>query len=538
MDQPPNHLNISFRGLVGLNEEEIEHELNNNFYVLDKNVTVVIIEPDVIHDLKTGTFLEPPPLTKIHHETEDLFLNDLPQDLLLKIFEYTPLQKLGLLSLTCKKFQKSMENTRFWSKVAENNENLLNWNSLRIISQSDGKTYIVGNLNDSIILQTENPLNNINGKDAVILNYGKITKFIKSKSIKLIELSEKFRITKKHFFCKPQSNTRIRKEFALSLIDPKYELIERYQYLNNAYKFKKIQDELSQERAQERKIKSYWKTLNKLQSFAINCFWIAIFLFGIFLNIKINGNIKYKRPLLFTLSPLIIVVGLVYFMTLLSLVIHHNKIAIVRSICLIIGLSILISPFALIIFKLENIIKMSWRITFLPIWIIYGLLLFISFVVSLFGICFSLFNRILKIALWVMFFLLSLPFLFFNFLTLKLDKTIDWNWGKVFIPIYILVLFMILALLALIILSCYLKRSNKKNSDITLLLLFSLVCLIIWIFIGTSLCLFTLWLQTNLIKSFTYVMIPFYILSPFYIIIFCTGCCVLSMPPNKCRLMR
>ncbi|KAJ6247638.1 hypothetical protein M0813_18272 [Anaeramoeba flamelloides] len=204
-----------------------------------------------------------------------------------------------------------MENTRFWSKVAENNENLLNWNSLRIISQSDGKTYIVGNLNDSIILQTENPLNNINGKDAVILNYGKITKFIKSKSIKLIELSEKFRITKKHFFCKPQSNTRIRKEFALSLIDPKYELIERYQYLNNAYKFKKIQDELSQERAQERKIKSYWKTLNKLQSFAINCFWIAIFLFGIFLNIKINGNIKYKRPLLFTLSPLIIVVGLV-----------------------------------------------------------------------------------------------------------------------------------------------------------------------------------------------------------------------------------
>ncbi|KAJ6247639.1 hypothetical protein M0813_18273 [Anaeramoeba flamelloides] len=80
MDQPPNHLNISFQGLVGLNEEEIEHELNNNFYVLDKNVTVVIIEPDVIHDLKTGTFLEPPPLTKIHHETEDLFLNDLPQD--------------------------------------------------------------------------------------------------------------------------------------------------------------------------------------------------------------------------------------------------------------------------------------------------------------------------------------------------------------------------------------------------------------------------------------------------------------------------
>ncbi|KAJ6233197.1 hypothetical protein M0813_30305 [Anaeramoeba flamelloides] len=68
------------RGLVGLNEEEIEIEFQTNTYAIDRNKTVVIIKPNSIHDLQIGTFLKPPPLTKNHNDTEGLFLEDLPKE--------------------------------------------------------------------------------------------------------------------------------------------------------------------------------------------------------------------------------------------------------------------------------------------------------------------------------------------------------------------------------------------------------------------------------------------------------------------------
>ncbi|KAJ6254882.1 dactylin [Anaeramoeba flamelloides] len=223
------------RGLIGLNEEEIEIELQTNTYAIDRNKTVVIIEPESIYDLQIGTFLKPPPLTKNHNDPEGLFLEDLPNETLYKIFEYVPIQKLGYLSMTCSGFDELLDDDDFWIKVAQFNDHLFIWKSLKIYSNSEGNSSIIGSLNDSIIVHNNNYENVFEKR----ISEGSFTKFLRSRSIGLFELSEKMGLIKKKSLCKPHTNKRIRVEYIKSLLNSRYETIERYTFLKNACKLKK-----------------------------------------------------------------------------------------------------------------------------------------------------------------------------------------------------------------------------------------------------------------------------------------------------------
>ncbi|KAJ3438560.1 structural maintenance of chromosomes protein [Anaeramoeba flamelloides] len=136
--------------------------------------------------------------------------------------------------MSCSRFDELLDDDDFWLKVAQFNENLFIWNSLKIYSNSEGNASIIGSLNDSIIVHNNNYENVFDKRT----DEGSFTKFLRSRSIGLLGVSEKMGLIKKKSLCQPQTNQRIRIEYIKSLLNAKYEIIERYTFLKNACKLK------------------------------------------------------------------------------------------------------------------------------------------------------------------------------------------------------------------------------------------------------------------------------------------------------------
>ncbi|KAJ3449538.1 hypothetical protein M0812_05691 [Anaeramoeba flamelloides] len=271
--------------------------------------------------------------------------------------------------MTCQTFQELFDNDLFWNIILQLHHDLFIWKSLRIRSTYEGKYQIIGELNDSILGQTTRRRRFVNKPK---MNEGLITETLYYNLPIIQSFMQKYIFNRQKKLCKPQTNERMRIEYLSTLRNPKEELFEKYNSIKNAIKLKDLQEQLLQNCNDHLgKVEMFWKTNKKLFTFSINLFWIAIFLFGLILNLQVVGKMNSKHPYLITLLPLICVVGLNYCMIFLSLIIHHNKVALIRSICLIIGLSILISPVVSVLLKLEHFISLSWGVTFIPCWLLY-----------------------------------------------------------------------------------------------------------------------------------------------------------------------
>ncbi|KAJ3427651.1 dactylin [Anaeramoeba flamelloides] len=499
-----------------LTEEEVEIELNSYDYHTNRRELMAVIPFDIMDQLMVGTFSTPPKKAKVPPNNSNLILEMLPDEILWYILEFLPIQKLLIISLTCTHLHDLVNDYELWKRVAMVHESLFIWKTLQVIIMPQGTVAIAGHLNPDIVTTSnveEDLEYGTNEKNS------KMKKFFHSSSRKLIPSNVGRGILGRvveQEDPKPNSNKQIRLDYIPKLEDHREILIDKYQSLQKASSRRSYQETRVIENNYRRIRSGFRSQTQKLFLFALTFLPLAIFIFGILLNLsvidKINGNNKTTKISI----PIISVIGLMYLAILFSLIRYRSWYTLYKGVTYIIIISLIVLPLLLILLKIEHAIDSSWSVTFIPIFIYFSILTILAYVIA-FMIFKDLDSNYLRFLCIFALIIISMPLVFFICLSLKLDNVKQWTWAQVFAPLFISIILMELIGMLNCCSEIYRLFNVRENHHFTLTSISIANCLLFFPILITTI-LFVLWIQTDRIKSFTTVMVPFYICSPSFFI--------------------
>ncbi|KAJ5076783.1 fam11a b protein [Anaeramoeba ignava] len=279
--------------------------------------------------------------------------------------------------------------------------------------------------------------------------------------------------------------------------DPKKELIS---LSNSLYKGFKQKEKLWKESAKKRK---EWENRYQYERrfFRFNVYNLVFLSFGFFvfimlLNIQVEGKLDSK--VVYILIP--------FLLPFLFLAINNFVFYARMNESYIFGLGmiflILLVQFLLIGLRADEYIKCSWLIVFIPLFLI-----FVSFFVGFSCVSCRDFEWELSTGIIIPLMLI----IFILFLGLRLDETVKWNYGVVFVPLFLLDLLPIWICSGL----CYGAR------DEILVVVMSIISIAIAIPLSIIEIFILLFLEVSRFNHISYAFIPLYLC---FLIYFCWLC--------------
>ncbi|KAJ5079474.1 dactylin [Anaeramoeba ignava] len=404
-----------------------------------KEKGVCLISKKEFQLLTQGNFLNTSKKNQISPKETNLILDQLPPEILIMICQYLSPGAFTRLGITCKDFYNIFNDQETWRKIAKIYQNFFVFDRFELVLNNDPFFLDKENCFDLIGFQT-----NINEE---IENIS-----IRNQNINFPNLDQK------HF-----------KE----IIQKREKRIEKYSN-NNQTDNSTILDE-----------KLHYRFFQKCISFGASIYLILITLK---IENKINTKLSYLTlSVLIPLFPLIVLFLINFvFVTLakFGLDIYNFFVLSFTSIMVFI-------QFLLIALKVDDFLKTSWIVIFIPI-----LLVFVNFVI------YTIVIPIIEAHLQREDFLLSIFFffwiVFFIFLGLKIDEKIKWNFGIIFIPLFLQIVAYLISLF---------RPRTLRQMNIFAIILYSVIFPFIWIVISI---LFILYLEKIGINHVYYPLIPFY----------------------------
>ncbi|KAJ6240562.1 fam11a [Anaeramoeba flamelloides] len=561
---------------VSLAERDLEL-LSYPYTILQQQIVLKINIDNLIKDCTQGD-LSPIPsdLFKPPQNEHDSQILDLPQEILLLIFEYLPPIKLIMLRLTCLPFNNITRDKELWRIVCHNYEKLFIWEKLYF----DRNNTSVNNLpvygsradlvseiiemsynNQNLLNETDetdgtDEMNKKNKKKNRKKNKNKNKGKTKTKKKKKnqsqtnqllnpneqdLELNRTNNNLLNSNNITPISHFRIRSlstnnssvektnnvELSISRIRHYYidEILEpEYTLINKLKKIKTISKELfSQRKRNSRLVRQHLdeqrleEKLKRTLPPILFLFPLAFVIFTILLNLYFTYSFGDWKPHIYLiLSPFIITIVFVYLVIIANSLLFGTR----RSIKLILashlGFVIPMFPVLFIVLKVCGKLPLGWVSALSPP---FAYLTF-GFIIALYSCCDFLRHRcnahytFLNISMLVWYLLFPC---FLLLLGLRLDERIDWGWSYVFIPLFIFELFPMLFLLSHPLLT---QITRVERMDIATTMKYFLIGTIPFALFQL---LLILWLREDINFSFTIVMIPIYLLDIVFTIVGVSG---------------
>ncbi|KAJ3429243.1 dactylin [Anaeramoeba flamelloides] len=464
-------------------DPEIAAEKLRNRYVRIQGQTLLLL-PFNLYDLIHHSHSLPPKekqkITPLNEET----LDKLPMEIIWEICEY--LNPISILNLenTCTNLYDSCQDKESWRKVCYRYQILL----------ACDEFYVFKYFNQHRIFAIQKDLNAINnGND-------------KWKSdVKVDESLERYIGNNNgNNELVVLTNPESRELYIENLQDPKKTFLSQMKKLKNAIaKKEKIKGGVIRRREDNIRFGLHLEAI-----WRINGWYPALILIGIFVTILLINLVVIGRVTLPNKFWIFAPVVFPTFLFCVTLILQGFYKPEFLKVLIIIGILIYLAlfnfPFYFIVLKVSDWVTWSWLKVFIPLLIVSGLFSIVS-LVSLIVLFFQRPRELSSLILAAAYFaIFTASFIFLIFLGLKLDHTINWNWAFVFFPLFALsVLPSIVSWISALL--------SRNNFDIYLCIgvLLLVASVVIWI---TPL-LFTLWLETDRIPTFTRVLIPTYMLT-------------------------
>ncbi|KAJ6238748.1 dactylin [Anaeramoeba flamelloides] len=467
-------------------DPEITAEKQRHNYMRIQGTTLLRLPESIYDSLYRSDSLPPKEKQKTTPLNDETF-DKLPMEIIWEICEY--LEPVSILNLenTCTNLYDSCQDKEIWRKVCYHYQILL----------ACDEFYVFNYLANHHIFASQKDLNAINNGDDKWVSNDKVDESLyiyegnNNGNNELVVLTT------------PES----REIYIENLQDPKKTLLSQMKKLKKAMiKKEKIKHRIARRREENLRFDRYFESLWFINGWYPSCILMGIFVTLLLINLVVIEKITLTHRF-WIFAPLVLPT-LLFCATLILQGFYKPrfyKLFIIIGVFVYIG--ILNLPFYFIVVKVSDWVTWSWLKVFIPLLIFSGLVI----VGALIGLIVSLFQRprdvFVVILTSIYFALFSAFFIFLIFLGLKLDHKINWNWGYVFCP------FFVLSALPSIVSWIY-GFFSQSNYCIFLWagLFFIVGTVTIWI---TPL-LFTLWLETDRIPTFTRVLIPIYIITAGY----------------------
>ncbi|KAJ5069419.1 dactylin [Anaeramoeba ignava] len=487
------------------------------------------IEKSDFELLKRGNYLNSTENQKIPPEKENLILNQLPTEILLMICEYLSPGAFTNLGLTCIDFQNIFNDQQTWRKIAKSYQIFFIFDHFKLKFNFDESKYEILGFQTSLINEIDDI--QIQNQSLDFPNLSQIH-FQKLNQEREKRLKKYFNNNKIDDSTMKNENSNERKPVVNSteeerikyielLENPKEEMIEKARKIQHLLLKEqiKIQNEIKygprREKFADIEIKS--------DGFSVFFMFLVLIGFSIYLvliTLKIEKKMNTKLTYL-SLSVVIPLFGffiLFFIFVILSIWAKEFKSMFERKdriflFLLFLTFFLTMVEFLLIGLRVDNFIKCSWIIIFIPF-----LFLFISLIFSILFLIKSTEERLKDWKIMLSFCFLCIIFLIF--LGLRIDGTIKWNYGIVFLPIYVYVFFYFFYFCF-----CFQFISLENTTQ-----RFSFMVLVIVILLP-FLVLITLYLE-NIIYHIYYPLIPIYIFSLLFSFSFCVAILLLFCCPN------
>ncbi|KAJ5075046.1 dactylin [Anaeramoeba ignava] len=443
-----------------LKEQEKEQEKRKQNRLTDKsrleiykNKGVIKIEKDDFEVLRKGKYLKSTINQSIPPQESNLIINKLPPEILMMICEYLSPGEFIRLGMTCKHFQEIFNDQETWRRIANIYQQFFISDYFELKFNDNENKFEIFGFQTPIIKEIDNIQIQNQNLNFPNLDQNNFKEFNQKRQKRLKQYFNNNEIddsTMKD----DSSDQRIpilnsteeeRIKYINLLENPKEEIIEK------GRKIYQLNEEL--EIAFRNKIikEKFKKSHDKIfiASIFVGGFFVTGFFFYLLLiNLKIEKRIHTKLSVI-NLCVLIPSFSFwIAFLTHFICFIKENelissyfkeywKFFVVNVLSFLIFLQ-----FLLIGLRVDNFFKCSWVVVFIP---------FLLFTIFLFS--FTLFYQNLqgyeKIRKQIITFLVSFFFLFllFIFLGLRIDEIIKWNYGIVFIPLYLHIITLLIGIL-------------------------------------------------------------------------------------------
>ncbi|KAJ5072515.1 hypothetical protein M0811_01530 [Anaeramoeba ignava] len=449
------------------------------------------ITNDNFNFLKTGEMSEVPTKLKKPPKQENLFIEMLPENVHLYIFQFLSPGSLLKLSMTCKTFNDLSKDINCWRNISfkywryfllKDFENI-NAHQYHRYSQNrndDQEIPIYGIIEEPKIINSN--LQSIMDKkpQKLIRRQSSISLFI-NKMQNLPEVSEQ-----NYVFQEKEFKFRTIK-YLESIPNPRDELISKSKLIDE--KIKERKEKIQKLKRNQEKFTRKINIVQKFERAIISDliflgFCVLIFLLSLsgYIDKKLSFNPIYLFiPLLVSILVLSVLLLIQFFYDFDD---SKSSDLIMSSVSFLVFAQILV-----IGLKSGEIIQISWMIIFIPILVLIGMLILISVLFLLddpnFSGSFSTFG-------------FTMLFLFFILLGLKLDGKIGLNYLKVFFPLFLLDLFPLFRYFGIM-------KPRRSSSIETMIFKFVLIPFSIFEF------LLVRYLESSIPKSISFTFIPFYI---------------------------
>ncbi|KAJ5070522.1 transmembrane protein [Anaeramoeba ignava] len=482
---------------------------------------------------------------------EDSFSQILPEELHLYIFQFLSPIEIIRTSFTCRSFYLTCSDLSLWRTIAKNYDYLFISEQLEVVEYSrtlivvglqadlenqikklreekkKKKNIIENNENININIDNENnennqnkeilEINNLNEEDLLIekSNEEKSNEEKSQNEEKSRQNSQTIRIFSRSamvgsfqraltpnsntitkvgssIFPVPLSTKEKRIEYIDLVEDPYKILISKIKETKNT--FKKHETQMSQRQHQleiQMKNRKIQTQLVYFISILLCLGQIGFFIFLFLLDFRIEqlNHIKFVYMILPVLAIVIAVIGLL--IRLMFFVERDDAI----FLAIVISLFASVDLFSLLAaLRADEIIKWDWAIIFVPIYLIFVILCFISY----FILRTATFSGVMSILM-----LVDL-IVGFAFLILKIDSKWNVSYTIIFIPFYIYLFFPCIALSCAASENC--PHSISEDAFVRIAKPFLALNFPIIVF----LCLLNSYLENYYLNHFSYVMIPLY----------------------------
>ncbi|KAJ5071838.1 dactylin [Anaeramoeba ignava] len=469
-----------------------------------KNKGVLKIKENELKRLKGENYLRSNQNNRIPSIEENLIINNLPPEILIMICEYLSPGEFGIFGMTCAFFREIYDDQETWRKIAKS------YNEFFICDYYEFNNDIYRH--DLFGFQT--PIH----QEMEIIKTEKQKEDFPNLSRKHFEKwNEKREKRLKQYFNNGKidestmkdehwnrrlpvlnSTEEERVEYINLLENPKEEMLEKGRKIYELFlEEKKRRTNLEKYSERQKELRHVKKKEERFFIFFGILFLLGFSVYIILITLKIERKIESKLSYLSisTLIPLFgLLIVLVYDLILkvmarkMKYYLEEDLYFVSLSFCLLVFIGIV-----LIGLKVDHFMKCSWLIVLIP-FILYSAIFSIFLFVYILILYWKQRKELLFIALLCFWFI---PFLVF--LGLKLDGKIKWNYGIVFIPLFL----QVLSLVASFFLTNFWGNVGGfiTKMGIFLILFFWIIFLIIFI----------IYLEKDGIYNIYYPFIPIYI---------------------------
>ncbi|KAJ5069840.1 hypothetical protein M0811_11502 [Anaeramoeba ignava] len=389
-----------------------------------KSNPAIKIEREHLNQLKKGSYCEFGESLKLIPKEENLIIEMLPEEILLYIFQFLSPGELIRIASTCKTFNQLSEDKNTWRNISYNYNQFFIFDQIELeknnyVYQED-QIPIYGTIKEN---QPKNENQNENENSSFVDSKTKSS--LKALLLRRDQNQNQIENDEDILFENEIKNNLI--EHIEKTSNPKQELVSKANLVYNGMKKRKelIDENLKRKEENDKKAKKIQK-IDKVSFVNLLFLLIGFIAFLIALNVHIEKKLSSNTIYVFIpiLLPILIFIILFFYL---------SKIETYLFSIYGIGMIMLFIQLLLIGLRSDSTIKGSWLLIFIPFFILIGILIIMLIVFYFiedhkFINTFPSFNFIMI-------------FLFLIFLGLRLDDEIKWNYGIVFIPLFLINLF-------------------------------------------------------------------------------------------------